>query len=270
MRALLVELESRMVVGGPVAWGPRIIDMAYTAVGYAPGVKWLVYMSANLEEFEKALLDTDTNGDDTLTITPCCGFVGRAIVRTETLRYPGRPPDTSVVVVRTQFDTELVSKDYTSLVRAVPRCSRLAPLHLNLPVYKRERYRAILQFVQPASFKPLSNSDIRSRCARILRGGIVTADLAALDRQKGLFVYSCVLVILDGKRPGQDRLLGQDIVTSDEVPQHQRNDDRSPPVSRKLPLVPGTIDDVQKSPPFTQAKMVNHLTVNTIGTRRFI
>ncbi|GFT87776.1 hypothetical protein TNCV_798941 [Trichonephila clavipes] len=47
-------------------------------------------------------------------------------------------------------------------------------------------------------------------------------ELVALDRQKGLFIYSRVLVILDGKRPQQVRPLGQDIVTVDEVPQHQR------------------------------------------------
>ncbi|GFW62340.1 hypothetical protein TNCV_290141 [Trichonephila clavipes] len=49
-----------------------------------------------------------------------------------------------------------------------------------------------------------------------------------------------------------------------------RNDGRSPPAPKKLPLVPGTIDDFQKSLPSAQAKMVNNLTVNTIGTRIFI
>ncbi|GFS54612.1 hypothetical protein TNCV_2749131 [Trichonephila clavipes] len=46
-------------------------------------------------------------------------------------------------------------------------------------------------------------------------------ELIALDRQEGLLVYSRVLVILDGRRPSQDLPLGQDIVTGDEVPQHQ-------------------------------------------------
>ncbi|GFU52518.1 hypothetical protein TNCV_2115151 [Trichonephila clavipes] len=49
-----------------------------------------------------------------------------------------------------------------------------------------------------------------------------------------------------------------------------RNDGRSPPVPRKLPLVPGIIDDVQKSLPSAQAKMVNHFTMNSIGTKIFI
>ncbi|GFU80507.1 hypothetical protein TNCV_3840271 [Trichonephila clavipes] len=95
-------------------------------------------------------------------------------------------------------------------------------------------------------------------------------ELIALDRQEGLLVYSRVLVILDGRRLRQDHPPGQDIVTGDEVPQHQWNNGRSPPVPRKLPLVPGTIDDVQKSVPSAQAKMVNHMTVNTIRTMRFI
>ncbi|GFX37844.1 integrase catalytic domain-containing protein [Trichonephila clavipes] len=45
-------------------------------------------------------------------------------------------------------------------------------------------------------------------------------ELIALDRQEGLFAYSRVLVILDGRRPLQDYPLGQNIVTGDEVPQH--------------------------------------------------
>ncbi|GFU28425.1 hypothetical protein TNCV_3579891 [Trichonephila clavipes] len=49
-----------------------------------------------------------------------------------------------------------------------------------------------------------------------------------------------------------------------------RNDGRSPPVPRKLPLIPGTVDDVKKSLPSAHAKMVSHLTMNTIGTRRII
>ncbi|GFX24555.1 hypothetical protein TNCV_3343351 [Trichonephila clavipes] len=64
-------------------------------------------------------------------------------------------------------------------------------------------------------------------------------DLISLDLQEGLLVYSRVLVILDGRRPCQDYSLGQDIVTGDEVPQHQCRFNRSygDSTADKVPLV---------------------------------
>ncbi|GFX38609.1 hypothetical protein TNCV_3475991 [Trichonephila clavipes] len=65
--------------------------------------------------------------------------------------------------------------------------------------------------------------------------GSGTSQAPALAKvHEGLFVYSRVLVILDGKRPRQDRPLGQDIVIGDEVPQHQWSKTKKEKIVRQL------------------------------------
>ncbi|GFW16557.1 hypothetical protein TNCV_2351811 [Trichonephila clavipes] len=116
--------------------------------------------------------------------------------------------------------------------------------------------------------------------------GIFRPCKRGLSVQGGIQGFSQrVLVILDGRRPRQNHPLGQDSCDSNTglgdgsktlmgtisfATFLNRNDGCSPPVPRKQPLVPGTIDDVQKSLSSAQAKMANHLTVNTTGIRRFI
>ncbi|GFU60965.1 hypothetical protein TNCV_3372811 [Trichonephila clavipes] len=98
------------------------------------------------------------------------------------------------------------------------------------PEFEKKRHRKVRQFFD--DFNTEEKLQDRERLFEVdvfkANVNVITTQLKnrsekliAFDRQEGLFVYSRVLVIMYGRRPRQDHPLGQDIVTGDEVPQHQ-------------------------------------------------